>query len=136
MTNTRQSLNDTYTQVRHQFGLVDTDTITLEAFDKFYDFSEDSETLKPFVRGICLNIAEILRKPPQARVKINGEIMEAWEVQEVFYSLDVNHLIFVYDSFQEQSVSTRIISKKAYLTTMLYNSFFELDAHNENQKFY
>jgi len=84
----------------------------------------------PLYNEICLNIAEMLVRPPNAIVRIHGTDIEAAIVQEVYRALTHDHIEFVAANFKAQ---TRLIrNKRAYLQTALYNALFELDAHYTN----
>jgi len=83
--------------------------------------------IDPFYRELCLIIAEVLVLEPNTIIAINGSKMSAYLVQEVYGQLRNDHLRLVFDNFN--NVTNRIINKKAYLRTALYNAVFEIESH-------
>lgn len=79
---------------------------------------------------LCKIITEVLMLAPDVLIRINGEQLSAELVQEIYLSLELEHLTFVQDKFE--SITYEIKSKKAYLRTALYNSVFEIDSHYTN----
>ena len=87
--------------------------------------------IDPFYKELCLVIAEVLVLNPESTLKINGVLMYAPVVQEVYLQLHNDHVRLVFQNFH--SVSTRIYNKKAYLRTALYNVVFELESNYINE---
>ena len=81
----------------------------------------------PFYKELCLIIAEVLVMGQGASVKINGSLLPAQLVQDVYSKLCHDHVRLVFDNFHNVSYPVR--NKKAYLRTALYNSFFEIESH-------
>ena len=81
----------------------------------------------PFYGELCLVIAEVFVMDPCGAVKINGNTVNMYQVQEVFRLLRNDHLRVVCGRFQ--NLSFRVYNKKAYLRTALYNVFFEIESH-------
>ena len=92
-----------------------------------------SKQVDPFYKELCLIIAEVLVLDPDSSVKINGSVMCARLVQEIYSQLNNDHVSLVYENFH--NVSTRVYNKKAYLRTALYNAVFELRANSVNDRF-
>jgi hypothetical protein len=84
----------------------------------------------PLYRELCFIIAETLVLSPGSIIKINGCLMDAWAVQDVFSQLRNHHVRLVFDNFY--NVSHRVFNKKAYLRTALYNAFFEYESQFVN----
>ena len=72
----------------------------------------------------------ILTEEPK-QVNIGKETKLREVVKSVFMKLNSDHLELVIAKFKEQS--HKINNKTAYLRTMLYNSYLELEAHYTNQ---
>ena len=72
----------------------------------------------------------ILTEEPK-QVSIGKETKQREVVRSVFMKLSCEHIELVMTKFKEQS--HKINNKTAYLRTMLYNSYLELDAHYTNQ---
>lgn len=80
---------------------------------------------------LCRIIALIWVLDDGADVRIGGEIYPAAVVKDVFGFLTAEHILHVMTKFR--AVKSEIQSKRAYLTTALFNSVFELDADATNQ---
>jgi len=89
-----------------------------------------SRRIDPFYKELCLVIAEVLILDPVSDVKINGSIMRAHVVQEVFSQIHNEHVCLVFKNFN--NVSTHVFNKKAYLRTALYNAVFEIESGSVN----
>ena len=96
--------------------------LEIECFEK---------SAKPFIKELCLIIAEVLALKDDFMVKIAHEALPAKLVAEVYSQLTNEHIKFVYDSFCDLGYSVK--NKKAYLRTMLYNVVFEFSGHWLNQ---
>ena len=91
----------------------------------------DTPTDKPLVREICAIIAEVYMMHPERPIRISGEWLDGYVVQEVFGQLGQMHALAVIEQFR--AVTDEIRNKKAYLRTSLYNSAFSLNAHYTNK---
>ncbi len=80
---------------------------------------------------LCRIIALIWVLDDGADVRIGGEIYPAAVVKDVFGFLTAEHILHVMAKFD--AVKSEVQSKRAYLTTALFNSVFELDADVRNQ---
>lgn len=80
---------------------------------------------------LCKIIAEIMRKSPTAKLKVNKEILSASQVQEVFRQIGSEELRYVADRYSDIDYPIKYI--KAYLTSALYNSVFESEGGVQNQ---
>jgi hypothetical protein len=87
--------------------------------------------IDPLYKELCLIIAEMLIRPPEAVVRIRGTEMEAGVVQEVYGALGYEHIEHVAARFKEQGHT--IYKKTPYLQTALYNVLFEYDASITNE---
>jgi len=83
--------------------------------------------IDPFYKELCLIIAEVFVIDQDSVIKINGSNCYVRLVQEVYSQICHDHVRLVFNNFN--NVSHRIINKKAYLRTALYNAVFE----NESQ---
>ena len=72
----------------------------------------------------------ILTEEPK-QVNIGKETKPREVVKSVYMKLTSDHMDLVITKFKEQS--HKIINKTAYLKTMLYNSYLEIDAYYTNQ---
>jgi hypothetical protein len=84
----------------------------------------------PLYKELCLIIAEVLVLPNDFPMKINGTLIGAKLVQDVFLQIRNHHVQLVFDNFKNVSYPVR--NKKAYLRTVLYNAFFECESHYSN----
>ena len=87
--------------------------------------------IDPFYTELCLVVAEVLVLKPDFTLKINGGLLYAHVVQDVYSKLHNDHVRLVFQNFH--NVSTRIYNKKAYLRTALYNVVFELESNYINE---
>jgi hypothetical protein len=84
-----------------------------------------------FIDNILGIMADIMITKSDKMVKIGNEFKPFSVVQAVIMKLTRDHIELVVEKYREQG---RTISyKKAYLRSMLYNVYHELDAHYENQ---
>lgn len=79
---------------------------------------------------LCRIMAEVYLMNPNTPIRISGELLEAYIVQQVFGELDSTHAEYVIANFKSQTALIK--NKKAYLRTALYNSVFEIEAHYTN----
>lgn len=63
-------------------------------------------------------------------IKINGELKSREIVKNIYFKLNYKHLSYAIDRFN--SVNVQINNKKAYLTSILFNSFYETTTYNLN----
>lgn len=83
------------------------------------------------VREVCMIIAEVYMMDPARPIRISGEWLDGYIVQEIFGELGRFHIEAVIDEFCRLDIDIR--NKKAYLRTALYNIVFTLDAHYTNR---
>lgn len=93
-------------------------------FDCFSQAERDS------AEDICLIIAEVLKLPPNALVRIAGNNLPAEMVQAIYHRLSHEHIKLVFENFSRATYEIK--HKKTYLRTALYNSVFEINAHYQN----
>lgn len=82
-------------------------------------------------RELCMIMAEVWMMNPSDKIRIQGEIMDAYMVQEVFRELTCEHVKLVLANFH--GITYLVQNKKAYLRAALYNSVFEIEAHYANR---
>lgn len=80
---------------------------------------------------ICAVIAEVYMFSPDRQIRISGEWLDGYMVQEIFGELTREHAEMVMTEFCRLVIDVR--NKKAYLRTALYNSVFTLEAHYTNR---
>lgn len=83
------------------------------------------------VREVCMIIAEVYMMDSDMPIRISGEWLDGYVVQEIFGELRREHAEAVIDEFCRLVIDIR--NKKAYLRTALYNIVFTLDAHYTNR---
>ena len=83
------------------------------------------------VHEVCMIIAEVYLMDPQKPIRISGEWLDGYVVQEVFGEITDEHVQTVLEEFNRIVVDIK--NKKAYLRTALYNSVFSLDLHYANE---
>ena len=71
-------------------------------------------------------ITEVMRLRPEDKLRVDGVLREAWDVQAVYAKLENEHVMHVLETYNE--IPYKINSPKLYLRTALYNAVFEL--HN------
>lgn len=81
---------------------------------------------RELVHEICAIIAEAYMMDPARQMRISGEWLDVYVVQEVFGQITYEHVIQVLGDFSK--LCCDIKNKKAYLRAMLYNSVFTLQA--------
>lgn len=86
---------------------------------------------KAFAKEIALIIAEVLRLPETAEIRIDGNKLPSSLVKEVFSMVEREHVENVMTAFR--SAKYEIRHKKTYLRTALYNSVFEIESRVENE---
>ena len=86
--------------------------------------------IDPLYKDLCFIIAEVLVLGRDVPIKINGALLPARLVQDVYSQLNNGHIRIVFDNFH--NVSQRVHNKKAYLRTALYNVVFEIESHFVN----
>jgi hypothetical protein len=86
--------------------------------------------LEKLAHELCCIMAEIYMMDPSGKVRISGEWLDTYVVQEVFGEITNSHLELVISDFSRLCID--IQNKKAYLRTMLYNSVFTLEADSVN----
>lgn len=63
-------------------------------------------------------------------IKIGSEIKSSEQISSVFLKLSEEQFAFAYNQFI--NIKSKVINKKAYIRTILYNSYFECKAEEEN----
>lgn len=111
-----------------------------EANVPFYEVVEDVKSEIDFdcfgraekeqAEEICLMIAEVLKLPPEAKVRIAGNDLTADMVATIFHRLTHEHIALVMENYGKAAYE--IHHKKTYLRTALYNSVFEIESHYVN----
>ena len=106
----------------------------------FYEIVEDVKanidfecfgiTQKEQAEEICLIIAEVLKLPPETKVRIAGNDLTADMVATIFHRLTHEHITLVMENYGKAAYE--IHHKKTYLRTALYNSVFEIESHYAN----
>lgn len=71
-------------------------------------------------------IAEVMRLRPEDKLRVDGTLREAWDVQAVYAKLENEHVMHVLETYN--AIPYPVRSPKLYLRTALYNAVFEL--HN------
>ena len=82
-------------------------------------------------KELLMIIAEVYLMPPDKPIRISGEWLDGYVVQEIFREIRGDHLRSVYYDYTHRENETPIANKKAYLRTMLYNAVFSAETHNE-----
>ena len=90
-----------------------------------------SSTDKDFAKEIALIIAEVMRLPETALIRIDGNGLPAGMVQEVYAMLEREHVEGVISAYRRAKYEIR--RRKTYLRTALYNSVFETESRIENE---
>ena len=86
---------------------------------------------KSFAKEIALIIAEVMRLPESAEIRIEGNRFPAKMVQEVYSMLERENVQAVITAYRKAKYV--IQHKKTYLRTALYNSVFETESRIENE---
>ena len=89
-----------------------------------------SSPMKRLVHELCCIMAEIYMMDPCGKVRISGEWLDTYLVQEVFGEITHENVAVVCAEFSRLCCDVQ--NKKAYLRTMLYNSVFTLEADSVN----
>lgn len=71
-------------------------------------------------------ITEVMRLRPEDKLRVDGTLREAWDVQAVYAKLENEHVMHVLENYNE--IPYKVNNPKKYLRTALYNAVFEL--HN------
>lgn len=75
-------------------------------------------------------IAEVLRLRPEDKLRVDGVMHPAADVQAVYAKLENEHIMHVIETYNE--IPYPIRSPKMYLRTALYNAVFELNNAGAN----
>ncbi len=95
------------------------------------DLAYFPERLRPQAKEIALIIAEIYIMDPERSVRIAGEELDIYTVQQVFNILSYEHVMAVINSFN--TIRYTVTNKRGYLRSSLYSVVFELNSGIENQ---
>lgn len=79
---------------------------------------------------IAAIIAEVLRLRPEDKLRVDGVLHTAADVQAVYAKLENEHVLHVIETYNE--IPYPIKSPKMYLRTALYNAVFELNNAGAN----
>lgn len=82
-------------------------------------------------KELCTIIAQTLLMNPDTEIKVNGEFLPAFLVQEIFNELTHAHIELVLENFNK--ITYIVTNKSVFLRTALYNSVSELNSHYKNQ---
>ena len=116
-------------QVEHLRSLT-FDELLSEVLEMIEFFAvEDCE--KNEVRCLAMMIAEVIKLPPDAAVKIAGSNIPAEMVSEIYMQIRNEHIQHVIGNYHQATYYIK--HTKTYLRTALYNSVFEIDLRIENQ---
>lgn len=99
-----------------------TENILLECFD------EDN---RPFAVELARIIADVLVRPDEGFVRIEGRRVPTATVKEVYGEIGHYNVLFVIRNFEK--TETLIKHRRAYLQTALYNSVFETASDTVNK---
>jgi len=86
--------------------------------------------IDPLYKELCFIIAEVMLLNRDSIIKVNGDYLCVHLLQDVFSQIRNHHIQLVFNNFQ--NVSNRVLNKKAYLRTAMYNAVFEYEAHSVN----
>lgn len=75
-------------------------------------------------------ITEVLRLRPEDKLRVDGVMHSAADVQAVYAKLENEHVMHVIETYNE--IPYPIRSPKMYLRTALYNAVFELNNAGAN----
>lgn len=84
-----------------------------------------------YARDICRVIAEVYMMPEGASVKIEGEMLPAAVVTEIFYELDHEHAEYVIDELT--AYEGKIFAMKPFVRTLLYNAVLTMESALANE---
>ena len=84
----------------------------------------------PLYKELCFIIAEVLVLDQESVIKINGSNISARLVKEVYSQIQNDHVDLVFNNFNK--VSHRVLNKRSYLRTALYNAVFEIESQAVN----
>lgn len=85
---------------------------------------------RPQARELCFIMAEVYLMNPNSHIKISGEELDGYLVQQIFAEITNQHVVMVIANFNRNTYFIK--NKKSYLRTALYNSVFELEADVNN----
>jgi hypothetical protein len=84
-----------------------------------------------YARDICRVIAEVYMMPEGASVKIEGEMLPAAVVAEIFCELDHEHAEYVIDELT--AYEGKIFAMKPFVRTLLYNAVLTMESALANE---
>lgn len=84
-----------------------------------------------YAKDICRVMAEVYMMPEAASIKIEGEMMPARVVKEIFSELDHCHVVYVIDELKEYT--GKIFAMKPFIRTLLYNSVLTMESAISNE---
>ena len=83
------------------------------------------------LEGIYRVMAEVYMLAPTVMLTVDGERLQAGQVQEIYRLIDTFEAQRVMDQFRE--VHTKVTSVKRFLRTLLYNVVIEANVAEENE---
>ena len=95
------------------------------------DILHDKAMRPELLRELCMIMAEVYMMDADKPIRISGEWLDGYVVQQVFCEIEREHVEMVAGEFCR--VTEDIRNKKAYLRTALYNSVFSIEAHYTNR---
>lgn len=84
-----------------------------------------------YARDICRVIAEVYMLPESAQIKIEGEMLPAATVREIFRELDHEHAEYVIDELT--AYDGKIFAMKPFMRTLLYNTVLTMESALANE---
>lgn len=96
-----------------------------------YDCFDEADAQQ--AEEIAMIIAEVLKLPDTATVRIGGSALPAEWVAEIYDRICHEHVLHVIENYEK--VTYEIKHTKTYLRTALYNAVFELTSRTSNRIF-
>lgn len=84
-----------------------------------------------YVRDVSRVIAEVYMLPESAQIKIEGEMLPAAMVKEIFRELNHDHAEYVIGEIE--GYGGKIFSMKPFIRTMLYNAVLTMESAVANE---
>lgn len=92
---------------------------------------QDRAADQGLLREVCMIMAEVYMMDSDKPIRISGEWLDGYVVQQIFSELTRDHVVMVIEEFCRLCCDVR--NKKMYLRTALYNSVFSIEAHYRNR---
>lgn len=100
-------------------------TELIEAIERQIEVEAFSGTDRYLAKTLAAVMAEVIRLPDEAEIRIEKILRPALDVKEVYTQIENEHIRFVISKFNE--IDYPIKHPKAYFKVQLYNSFFEAE---------